>query len=239
MRIKVQYIEHDYSKLPEATTELEVKPEKLAFIIVDMQNDFVRDEGMFKAKGVDVTAARRIIEPSANVAAACRKAGVKVFYTTCSFRPDLCDMGRAWAEVYRRRRAPIGPGSKVGPKDKKVGYLIRDTWNTEIIDELPPQEGDIIIEHKHNHTSFYHTDQEHILRNLGIEVIMFSGLTTSVCVESTLRDAFHSEFICILLSDCCWEKSPDLQAATEKIVKIHFGYVTSSKEVLRGLSAVA
>jgi ureidoacrylate peracid hydrolase len=68
---------------------------------------------------------------------------------------------------------------------------------------------------------------------------MFAGLTTSICVESPLRAAFHREFSCILLSDCTWEKAPDLQAASEKLVKIHFGYVTSSAEVLQGLGRSA
>ncbi len=238
MKLKVQFIEHDFSRLPEATKELEIEPKKLALIIIDMENDFISEEGMFRAKGVDVSAARQVIEPIKKVSAACRDAGVRVIYTRHTHRPDLCDMGRAWAEVYRTR-APISVGSKVGPKDKKVGYLIKDTWNTEIIEELSPQDNDIIIEGKRTHSAFYHTDLEHILRALGIEVIMFTGLTTSICVESTLRDAFHREFSCIMLSDCTWEKAPDLQAASEKLVKIHFGYVTSSEEVLKGLGSIA
>lgn len=235
MRLKAQYIKHDFSRLPEATTNLEVDPKKLAFMIIDMQNDFLSEDGMFQAKNADVSAARKIVDPIRKVAVACRKAGVKVIYTRHTFSPDLRDMGRAWSEVYLRTRAPIGPGSKVGPKGKKIGYLIRDTWNADIIEELSPQEGDIIIDGKRTHTAFYHTDLEHVLKILGIERIMFAGLTTSICVESTLRDAFHSEYSCILLSDCTWEKSPDLQAASEKLVKIHFGYVTSSEEVLAAL----
>jgi ureidoacrylate peracid hydrolase len=239
IKFKVNYIKHDFTQLPEAMAELEIEPKKLAFLIIDMQNDFLSEQGMFAAKNADVSVARRTIEPTRKLAAACRQSGIRVIYSRHNFRPDLSDMGRAWAEVYLRTRAPIGPGSRVGPEGKRVGYLIRDTWNADIVEELSPQEGDIVIDSKRTHTAFYHTDLEHILRNLGIEVIMFAGLTTSICVESTLRDAFHREFSCILLSDCTWEKAPDLQAASEKLVKIHFGYVTSSAEVLQGLGRSA
>lgn len=237
MKIKVKYNLHDYATLPEATKELEVSPEKLAFVLIDYQNDFLHDQGLMGTKRADMSAARKIVQPTLDLADACRAKRVKVIYTVSSVRPDLIDMGRAWREVYFRSRAPVGPGSPVGPKGEKIGYYIDGTWNTRIADEFTPHEGDIVIDRKHTHTAFYHTDLEHILRNLGIEVLMFGGLTTSVCVESSLRDAFHSEFICILLNDCCWEKSPLWQKATEEIVKTHFGYITSSAEVIRGLKA--
>lgn len=238
MKIKVQYIEHDYARLPEATKELEIRPEKLAFVIIDCQNDFLHEKGMFATKGADVPAARLMIEPTRKVADACRKAGVRVFYTMHTFRPELVDMGKAWAEVYLRTRAAIGPGDAVGPFGEKVGYLVEDRWNTQIVDELSPQNGDIVIDRKHTHSAFYYTDLDFILKNLGIELIMFAGISTGVCVGSSLRDAFSSQFVGILLSDCCWEFTPELQAATEKFVKLHFGYVTTSKEVLKGLRAI-
>ncbi len=239
MKIKVQYIEHDYSRLPEVTKELEVTPAKLALLLVDCQNDFLHEKGMFGAKGADVAAARRMIEPTRRVADACRKAGIKVFYTNNSFRPDLVDMGKAWAEVYLRKRAPIGPGDRVGPSGENTGYLVEGRWNTQFVDELTPQEGDIVISRKHTHSAFYYTDLDFILKNLGIELVMYTGITTGVCVGSSIRDGFHSQFVAILLNDCCWEFTPELQAATEMIVKMHFGYVTNSEEVIKGLTATA
>ncbi len=237
MKFLVRYNKHDYATLPEMTREYEVDPGKLGFVLIDYQNDFLHDQGLMGSKGGNMSAARQVIKPSMDLAAACRQKGARVIYTVSSVRPDLIDMGRAWREVYYRSRAPVGPGSAVGPKGEKIGYYIEGTWNTRIFDECTPHEGDIVIDRKHTHTGFYHTDMEHILRNLGIEVLMFGGLTTSICVESSLRDAFHSEFICILLSDCCWEKSPLWQKATEEIVKTHFGYVTASAEVIKGLKA--
>ncbi len=236
MKLKVRYIAHDWSKLPEVSAELELAPQQCAFIIIDMENDFLSKEGMFDVKRANLEEARAVIPPTAAVAKACRQGGVKVIYTQHQFRPDLSDMHWTWSEIYQKSRAPIGPGSLVGPKGQKVGYLIRDTWNTQIVPELAPEAGDIIIDGKRTHTAFYHTDLEMILRTRGINTLFFSGVTTSVCVESTLRDAFHRDFRCVLLNDCVWEKSPDLQKATEKVVMLHFGYVSSSREVLAALA---
>ncbi len=229
MKLKAQHIEHhDFSRLarlPDVTRELEIEPKKLAFLIIDVENDFLSEGGMFHDRGVDVSAARQVIEPIKKVSAACRKAGAKVIYTRQSFRTDFCDMGRIWDETL--------------PHEKPVGYLIKDTWRTAFVEELSPQDGDIIIEDKHLYSAFYQTDLEHILRALGIEVIMFAGMCTSICVESTLRDAFFRQFRCILLSDCAWDRWPDIRAHSEKLVKIHFGYVTSSEEVLKALGSMA
>lgn len=236
MKLQVNYIAHDWSKLPEVTSQLELKSGQCAFIIIDMENDFLSKEGMFDIKKANLEEARACVAPTAAVARAFRQHGIKVIYTQHQFRSDLSDVHRTWSEIYQKSRAPIGPGSLVGPKGQKVGYLVRDTWNTEIIPELAPEKDDIIIDGKRTHTAFYHTDLEMILRTRNIDTLFFSGVTTSVCVESTLRDAFHRDFRCILLKDCVWEKSPDLQKATEKVVMLHFGYVTSSKEVLAALA---
>ena len=132
-----------------------------------------------------------------------------------------------------------GPGDRVGPSGKETGYLVGGRWNTQFVDELTPQEGDIVISRKHTHSAFYYTDLDFILKNLGIELVMYGGITTGVCVGSSIRDGFHSQFVAILLNDCCWEFTPELQAASEMIVKMHFGYVTNSEEVIKGLTATA
>ncbi len=236
LKIEATYIRHDYRNFPEVKTTLEVEPEKLAFLIVDMQNDFAHPEGMMARKVADIGPARRTVEPTRLVAGECRRAGVKVIYTQHIFRADLTDMGKSWARIYRHRPGTISPGDKVGPAGQKsVGSLVKGTWNAEIIDELKPQAGDIVVDNKRTYSGFYHTDLDMILRNLGIETIMFAGLTTAVCVESTLRDAFFHGYECILLKDCAWEKTPELQAASEKLVMIHFGSVTTSEAVIRAL----
>ncbi|MBM2832756.1 MAG: rutB 1, partial [Dehalococcoidia bacterium] len=208
---------------------------KLALLLIDMQNDFLSPEGMMAAKKVDMRPVRRIIEPARRVADGCRRAGVKVIYTQHVFRPDFSDLSQSWASIYLERPGTVGPGQKVGPPGESLGSLVRGTWNAAIIPELVPQEGDIVVDSKHTYTAFYQTDLELILRKLGIETLLIGGVTTAVCVESTLRDAFFRGFRCVLLKDCTWEKTPELQAASETIVKMHFGMVTTSAEVLKGL----
>lgn len=235
MKFKTQYIRHDYSSFPEVTVEQSVAPGKLALLLIDMQNDFLSPEGMMAAKRVDMTPVRKIIGPARRVAEACRRAGVRVIYTQHVFRPDFSDLSQSWASIYLERPGTVSPGRKVGPRGQKVGSLVRGTWNAAIIDELAPREGDIVVDSKHTYTAFFQTDLELILRKLGIETLLIGGVTTAVCVESTLRDAFFRGFRCVLLKDCTWEKTPELQAASESIVKMHFGTVTTSAEILKGL----
>jgi ureidoacrylate peracid hydrolase len=200
-----------------------------------MQNDFLSLEGMMAAKKVDMSGVRGIIEPTRQVAEACRRAGVRVVYTQHVFRPDFSDLSQSWASIYLERPGTVSPGERVGPQGKSLGSLVKGTWNAAIIDALAPQESDIVVDSKHLYTAFYQTDLELILRKLGIEMLLIGGVTTAVCVESTLRDAFFRGFRCVLLKDCTWEKTPDLQAASEMIVKMHFGLVTSSTEILKGM----
>lgn len=233
LEIPARYIEHRYDTLPESTTTLQIDPAKLALVIIDMQNDFLSPGSMFEASGADVAACSRIVDPIRRTAEACRAAGAKVIKTMHTFRPDRSDVGKAWRDIYDRRAGKVPPGTVLGPEGRKRGSLIDDTWNAAIVDELAPQEGDIVVDRKHKYTAFFQTDLELILRTLGIEFTMFCGVTTSICVESSLRDAWFRDFICLLLEDCCWEKSAKWHEASVEIVKTHFGYVTSSAEVIQ------
>lgn len=242
VKLNVRYVEGDYSRLPERSTTVDLDPARLALVLVDMQNDFLSKAGMYDAKGANIENVRALIEPTRRVVEACRRRGVKIVYTQHCFRSDLCDVGAGWANASDLRslvhRGQVAPGTKVGPADvpaEKLGSLIRGTWNAAIIDELAPREGDIVIDSKHKYTAFYQTDLELILRTLGVDTLMFGGVSTAVCVESTLRDAYFRDFLCILLTDCTWEKTPGLQAASETIVKLHFGCATTSAEVVKAL----
>jgi len=242
IKLNVRYIEGDYSRLPERTATIDLHSAKLALLLVDVQNDFLSEAGMYDAKGANIDQVRTIVEPTRRVVETCRRRGVKIVYTQHCFRSDLCDVGAGWANASDLRslvhRGQVAPGTKVGPKDvpaEKLGSLIRGTWNAAIIDELAPREGDIIIDSKHKYTAFYQTDLELILRTLGIEALLIGGVSTAVCVESTLRDAYFRDFLCVLLTDCTWEKTADLQVASETIVKLHFGCATTSSEVVKAL----
>ncbi len=190
-----------------ALVTIEAKPEpttidlaRTAVVVVDMQNDFGAEGGMFHRAGVDISSIRQAIVPTARVLAAARTSGVKIVYLKTEYRPDLSDAGpvdsKIWINLTR-----VGVGERVTTPDGTEGQImIRDSWNTQIVCELEPEPGDIVVS-KHRYSGFYGTDLELILRGLGIEYLVFTGCTTSVCVESTMRDAMERDFRCVLLAD--------------------------------------
>jgi len=219
--------------------EIELTPEKTALIIIDMQNDVCCKGGMvdhtFAAAGMDLSRMRAPIEPIRRVAAAARKKGIKVIHIYTALRPDLSDAPKVLQEVHLRTHTPIG--AKIGPPgEKNIGSLIRGTWNTEFIDELKPQPGDIAVEKK-TYGGFQDTDLELILRNLEVDTLIFTGLATHMCLESTLREAFMRGFRVFLIKDCTATINDELQRNTERIVEFWFGYVTTSDKFIESLTA--
>jgi ureidoacrylate peracid hydrolase len=183
---------------------LSLEAAKTAVVLVDMQNDFGAEGGMFERAGIPISAIQSTVAPTARVLAAARGAGIQVVYLTMQFEPDLSDAGGADApnSVLHRK---LGLGDPVKAPDGREGrILVRDTWNTEILSQLSPEDGDIVVP-KHRFSGFFETDLDAILKERGITSLIFTGCTTSVCVESTLRDAFFRDYRCLLLEDCCAE----------------------------------
>src|SRR5438105_8724462 len=187
---------------------IEAKPEpttidlaRTAVVVVDMQNDFGAEGGMFHRAGIDISSIRQAIVPTARVLAAARASGVKIVYLKMEFRPDLSDLGPVDSPNWITHKRS-GVGERVTTPDGTQGQImIRDTWNTQIVCELVPEPGDIVVS-KHRFSGFYGTDLELILRGLFIEYLVFTGCTTSVCVESTMRAGQFRDFRCVLLADC-------------------------------------
>jgi ureidoacrylate peracid hydrolase len=235
MKLRVKYRKNTYPSYPETFGELELEPSKTALLVIDMQNDFVHPRGNFAARGVDISGANKLIPLVKRVIDACRQAPVKIIYTQHTFRPDFSDQGKMYNEILYRRHGVIAePGS--GAEGQKVVRLVRGSWNTAIVDELAPLPGDIIIDAKHIFDCFYQTDLELVLRNLGIENLIFAGVTCSICVETTLRSAFHRDFRCLLVEDCTWEKQADLESATKKVISMNFGYLVAADDLIEALS---
>lgn len=223
---------------------IEAKPEPItinltrtAVIVVDMQNDFGAEGGMFQRAGIDIAPIRQAIVPTARVLAAARTSGVKIIYLKMEFRPDLSDLGPVDSPNWRKR-----VGERVTLPDGTEGHiLIRDTWNTQIVCELVPEPGDIVVS-KHRYSGFYGTDLEMILRGLGIEYLVFTGCTTSVCVESTMRDAMFRDFRCVLLADCTAEPigqglSRSNHDASLLVLQTTFGWISESAHFIGALDA--
>jgi ureidoacrylate peracid hydrolase len=216
-----------------------IESAKAAVLVVDMQNDFAAKGGLFDRAGVDISGAQKAIGRTARVLAAARRAGIKIIYLKMGFSADLSDLG-APDSPNRLRHLRFGVGQNVrAPDGTESRMLIRDTWNTEVVTELKPQADDIVI-YKHRFSGFYQTDLDAILNKLGIKYLIVTGVTTSVCVESTVRDAMFRDYSCVLLADCMSEPiGYDLPRSNHEasllMVQTLFGWVSSSGEFIEAL----
>ena len=221
----------------------EMEPSRTAVIVVDMQNDFASEGGAFARGGRDVSLIRSVIAPTSRVLAAARAAGMAVVYLRSEWRPDLSDLGAPDAKFWGvMRRAGIGE-PVTGPEGQASRIFIRDTWNTEIVQELTPEPSDVVVA-KRRFSGFHATELDAILRGLGIRSLVFTGCTTSVCVESTLRDAMHYDYRCVLLEDCTAERighglARSNHEASLLVIERVFGWVSDSSALLAALAAAA
>jgi nicotinamidase-related amidase len=156
---------------------------------------------MFARAGIPISDIAAVVNPIAEVLDAARRAGMTVIYLTMQFEPDLSDAGAPDAPNFLKHK-PLGVGEFVtAPDGRESRTLVKGTWGTEILPELTPEDGDIVVA-KHRYSGFFDTELDAILREHGIDSLAFTGCTTSVCVDSTLRDAFYRDYRCLLLSDC-------------------------------------
>jgi ureidoacrylate peracid hydrolase len=227
---------------------IEAKPEPItvncseaAVIVVDMQNDFCSKGGLFDRAGVNIAAVRRAVGPTRKVLSAAREAGIKIVYLKMGFRPDLSDLGDP-GSANRVRHLHLGVGEPCIASDGRPGrFLIRDTWNTDVIEELRPQPEDVVL-YKHRFSGFYQTELDQILHGLRIKNLIFTGCTTSVCVESTIRDAMFRDYRCVLLADCVGEPiGNDLGRSNHEAslltIQTLFGWVSDSQRFESALQA--
>ena len=226
--------------IPARPSTFELNPLSSAVIVVDMQHDFAAPQGFFARAGIPVDGIGAVVEPTRRVLDAARRHGVLIVYLVMQFREDLSDAGPADAPN-RMRHLALGVGQPVvAPDGTSSRVLIRDTWNTKIIDELTPQHNDVIVP-KHRYSGFFETNLDSVLRERGITSLVFTGCTTSVCVESTLRDAFYRDYHCLLLTDCCAEpigsdKSRTNHEASLTVIERLFGWTTHSSDFVESIS---
>ena len=215
-----------------------------AVLVVDMQNDCVSPHGLFAHGGIDISPIQAVVAPIAGVLGVARRAGLKVVYLRMGYQPDLSDTGAPDGPNWTKVHGPIGVGETAElPNGKSGRYLIRDTWGTEIIDELAPDGADPVV-YKTRFSGFFETELHEVLQSLGVRTLIFTGCTTSVCVESTLRDAFFRDYQCILLEDCVAEPiGHDMDRsnhdATLLLVNLLFGLVVRSDALVEALSKPA
>jgi ureidoacrylate peracid hydrolase len=221
---------------PEAVA---LEPARTAVIVVDMQNDFGSEGGMFALAGIDISGIKAAITPTARVLKAARGAGMPVVYLKMGFKPDLSDAG-AGDSPNRIKHGPMRVGDGViAPDGSPSRILIRDTWNTEIVPDLTPEAADVVL-YKTRFSGFHQTELDQVLKEKGIKTLIFTGCTTSVCVESTIRDAMFRDYTCLLLEDCTAEPiGAELprsnHVASLLVLEILFGWVSHSNDFITAL----
>lgn len=220
------------SQIPAEPFSFEIDFASTALVIIDMQRDFLESGGFGAALGNDVSRLRSAVGPCRAMLQGARAAGLLVIHTREGHRPDLAD----------------APPAKVlrGPPDKRIGacgpmgrILVRGEPGHEIIPELAPITGEPVID-KPGKGAFYQTDLDLMLRNRGIETLLVAGVTTEVCVHTTVREANDRGYRCLVLSDACASYFPEFHAVGLAMIAAQggiFGWVSTTGEVLAALSA--
>jgi ureidoacrylate peracid hydrolase len=219
-------------KIEAEPESIEIAVSKTAILVVDMQNAFVRKGGYFDLVGFDISAAQRIIEPCQRIINAAREKGIKIIYFQMGYSPDLSDKGPPESPYAYKAKVPILLKERPELKDKLYIY---GTWGAEIIEELKPHQEDIVIK-KQRYDGFVGTNLDIILRTLGIKYLIFVGIATNVCVESTLRRSFFLDYFPILISDGVSQKGPRMMQETTILnVQSTFGWVTDSIRLIKAI----
>ena len=213
---------------------LEFERKTTALLIIDMQRDFLEPGGFGEMLGNDVSLLRAAIDPCKRILAAAREAGLLVMHTREGHRPDLAD-----APPTKLARGGLETG--IGADGPMGRILVRGEPGHEIVPELAPKSGEPVID-KSGKGAFYETDLELMLRNNDIRTIIVCGVTTEVCVHTTVREANDRGYECLVLEDCVGSYFPEFQRVGIDMIKAQggiFGWVSNSDKAIAGLNRCA
>ena len=207
-----------------------IDPARLALVIIDMQRDFLEAGGFGEALGNDVAPLRAIVPACAALLAGLRARRVPIIHTREGHRPDLSDAPKAKVERGT-------PALRIGDEGPMGRILIRGEAGHDIIADLSPFPGEPVVD-KPGKGAFYQTDLDLMLRNRGIDTLLVAGVTTEVCVHTTIREANDRGYRCVALADCCASYFPEFHAVGLRMIAAQggiFGWVAQSGDVLSAL----
>ena len=212
---------------------LEIDLARTGVIVVDMQNAFVGKGGMFDLWGFDVPSNRKVIEPIRKISTAARARGCRVIYIAHRYSPDFREAGNPLSANRYKSRSINDYHEHPEWREK---FIVRGTWGADIVDELAPLEGEILVE-KPRYSAFYQTNLDTILGTFNLKYLVFTGVATNMCVEASIRDAYNLEYFPILVSDATMNSGPPfVQEATIFNVKTNLGWVTTSDNIINLMS---
>lgn len=220
--------------VPAEPTPFSLQAGKTALIVIDMQRDFLLPGGFGESLGNDVDQLLKVVPPLAALIAAARDAGMMVIHTREGHRADLSDCPPA-----KLNRG--APSQRIGDPGKYGRILIRGEYGHDIVDELAPIEGEVVID-KPGKGAFYATDLSQLLIAAGITQLLVTGVTTEVCVHTTTREANDRGYECLVVSDCVGSYFPDFQRIGLEMIKAQggiFGWVTDSAAVIPAMKQLA
>jgi len=210
-----------------------LEPSRCALLLIDMQRDFCAPGGYADQAGLDIQRLRGPIPVQEVLLACARRLGMLVVHTREGHRSDLSDLSRC-----KRRRAERS-GAAVGQPGPMGRLLVRGEFGHDLVDELQPVAGEPVID-KPGYSAFVATDLEAVLRHRGIDTLLITGVTTEVCVSSTVRHATDLGFHCLTVADACGSGDPDLHTATLATIAVEggiFGEVVLAADLLARMEA--
>lgn len=200
--------------------DLEFAPGRAALVVIDMQRDFLLPGGFGQTLGNDVGLLQAAVGPCQRALAAARAAGLMVIHTREGHRPDLSDAPPA-------KLARGAPSLRIGDPGPMGRILVRGERGHDIVDELAPLPGEVVLD-KPGKGAFHQTDLEQILRNRGIDTLLVAGVTTEVCVHTTVREGNDRGYRCVVLGDACASYFPEFHRVGLEMIKAQggiFGWV--------------
>src|SRR5277367_6918329 len=221
--------------LPARPEPIMLRPAETALIIVDMQNAYASPGGYLDLAGFDISGAAPAIEKIGQAAAAARAAGMPVIFFQNGWDADYVEAGGPGSPNWHKSNALKTMRNK---PELQGTLLAKGTWDYALVDELAPQPGDIVIP-KTRYSGFFNTNIDSVLRARGIRTLVFTGVATNVCVESSLRDAFHLEYFGIVLEDATHHLGPDfIQKAALFNIEKFFGWVSTVADFCGAVSQI-